>query len=376
MRVALDSTSLIGARTGVGTFTTELLTRLAGRPGLDLTAFAVTRRGAKAMAVDLPNGVRAVHRPMVARPLRWCWMRFDLPPIEWWTGPVDVVHGPNFVVPPARRAAEVVTVHDLTCVRFPEMCTRDVLQIPDLLRRALRRGAWVHTVSEFVAAEVVVAFDVDPSRVVAVPNGAPVVVEPGDRAALAARGRAIALAGDRRYVLALGTLEPRKDIPTLVRAFDELASDDPDLILVLAGPDGWGADAVTAAIASARHGSRVRRLGWVADADRQALLVGAAAVAYPSRYEGFGLPPLEALAAGTPVVATRAGALPEILVDAAEWADVGDAAGVADALRAVLDDPERAAAIVEAGAARLAAYSWDRTADRLVELYERAASAR
>jgi glycosyltransferase involved in cell wall biosynthesis len=161
-----------------------------------------------------------------------------------------------------------------------------------------------------------------------------------------------------------------------VRAFDELAADDPDLALVLAGPDGWGAEAVTAAIAAARHGARVTRLGWVADHDRQALLVGAAVVAYPSRYEGFGLPPLEALASGTPVVATRAGALPEVLVDAAEWADVGDAPALAAGLRRVLDDPVRAAAIVEAGEARLAAYSWDRTADRLVELYERAASAR
>jgi len=374
LRVALDSTSLIGTRTGVGAFTAELSARLATRPGLDLTAFAVTRRGAGALAAALPTGVRTVHRPMVARPLRWCWMRADVPAIEWWTGPVDVVHGPNFVVPPARRAAEVVTVHDLTCTRFPEMCTRDVLQVPTLLRRALRRGAWVHTVSEFVAAEVVATFDVDPTRVVAVPNGAPDVVPPADRPALATRGRAVA--GTERYVLALGTLEPRKDIPTLVRAFDQLAADDPDLVLVLAGPDGWGADAVTAAIATARHGARVRRLGWVADDDRRALLAGAAVVAYPSRYEGFGLPPLEALAAGTPVVATRAGALPEVLRDAAEWAEVGDAAGVAAALHRVLTEPDRADAIVAAGSGRLAAFSWDRTADDLVALYERAASER
>jgi glycosyltransferase involved in cell wall biosynthesis len=374
LRVALDSTSLIGARTGVGTFTAELLARLAVRADLDVTAFAVTRRGAKAMAADLPATVDAVRRPMVARPLRWCWMHSDRPPIEWWTGTVDVVHGPNFVVPPARGAAEVVTVHDLTCVRYPEMCTRDVLQVPTLLRRALRRGAWVHTVSEFVAAEVIEEFGADPSRVVAVPNGAPPSVDPDRRPAAAVRGRALARA--ERYVLALGTLEPRKDLPTLVRAFDELADDDPDLALVLAGPDGWGADAVTAAIAAARHGARVRRLGWVADADREALLVGAAAVAYPSRYEGFGLPPLEALAAGTPVGATRAGALPEVLADAAEWAEVGDATGVAAALHTVLTDEERATAIVEAGSRRLSAYSWDRTADDIVELYRRAAAAR
>ncbi len=371
MRIALDTTSLIGARTGVGTFTAELVARLAVDPSVEVSAFAVTRRGAGAMAAALPTGVRAVRRPMVARPLRWCWTRADRPPIEWWTGAVDVVHGPNFVVPPARRAAEVVTVHDLTCVRFPEMCTADVLQVPGLLRRALARGAWVHTVSESVAAEVVEAFSADPERVVTVPNGAPEPLAPGERERLAPEGRRVA--GAERYVLALGTLEPRKDLPTLVRAFDLLADDDPDLRLVLAGPDGWGADQVSAAILAARHGDRVRRLGWVADGARRALLAGAAVVAYPSRYEGFGLPPLEALAAGTPVVATRAGALPEVLDDAAEWAEVGDPGSVAAALHTVLDDPERAAAIVTAGRRRLDTYSWDRTAAGLTDLYRRAA---
>jgi glycosyltransferase involved in cell wall biosynthesis len=106
------------------------------------------------------------------------------------------------------------------------------------------------------------------------------------------------------------------------------------------------------------------------------LLAGAEVVAYPSRYEGFGLPPLEALSVGTPVVATRAGALPEVLDDAAEWAEVGDAGSVASAIRRVLDDPRRAADIVEAGHRRLDAYSWDRTAVGITELYRRAADGR
>jgi glycosyltransferase involved in cell wall biosynthesis len=375
VRVALDATSLIGVRTGVGTFTRELLARLPGRPDLDVAAFAVTHRGSRALASDLPDGVAVARRwPMAARPLRWCWRRADSPPIEWWTGRIDVVHGPNFVVPPSRHGAEVVTVHDLTCVRFPEMCTADTLQVPDLLRRALARGAWVHTVSAFVAAEVVDAFGADPERVVAVPNGSPAVVAPDRRPALAARGRR--RAGAERYVLSLGTLEPRKDLPSLVRAFDQLAASDPDLHLVLAGPDGWGAEAVAAAVAGAGAKARIRRLGWVADTDREALLTGAAVVAYPSRYEGFGLPPLEALAAGTPVVATEVGALPEVLVDGAEWAAPGDVDALAAALHTVLTDQARAERLVAAGARRVEAYSWDRTADALVELYRRAASAR
>lgn len=372
--MAVDATSLIGARTGVGTFTGELLRRLPARHDVEVSAFAVTHRGARAMAAALDPSIHVSRRPMAARPLRWCWRRADLPPVEWWTGPIDVVHGPNFVVPPSRKGAEVVTVHDLTCVRFPEMCTADTLQVPDLLRRALARGAWVHTVSAHVAGEVVEAFGADPERVVAIPNGAPALVAPDQRPQLAARGRR--RAGAERYVLALGTLEPRKDIPALVRAFDALASHDPDLHLVLAGPDGWGAEAVTAAIAAAAAHRRVRRLGWVHDTDREALLAGAAVVAYPSRYEGFGLPPLEALAAGTPVVATTVGALPEVLVDAAQWAPPSDDDALADALHTVLTDPIRAEQIVSAGARRLAVFSWDRTADGLVDVYRRSAAAR
>ena len=374
MRVALDATSLAGARTGVGTFTAEVLARLASRPGLEVSAFAVSARGARSVATALPPGVRAVRRPMAARPLRWCWSRSDHPDVGWWTGRTDVVHGPNFVVPPARRAAEVVTVHDLTCVRFPEMCTADVLQVPGLLRRALARGAWVHTVSRAVADEVVEHFGADPDRVVAVPNGSPAPLPPSSIPALAERGRR--LAGGARYVLAVGTLEPRKDVPTLVRAFDELAGQDRDLHLVLAGPDGWGADDVGHAVETCAHRARVRRLGWVADADKRALLAGAAVLAYPSRYEGFGLPPLEALAAGTPVVATRTGALPEVLGTAAEWAEVGDPASVAAALRRVLEDPDRAAAVVDAGRDRLSRLDWDRTVDGLVEIYRTAVAAR
>jgi glycosyltransferase involved in cell wall biosynthesis len=252
------------------------------------------------------------------------------------------------------------------------MCTRDTLEIPELLRRAVRRGAWVHAVSEHVAAEVRETFAADPDRVVAIPNGAPLPIDPTSRPALAARGRQVAAA--ERYVLALGTLEPRKDIPSLVRAFDLLAADNPELHLVLAGPDGWGAEEVTTAIGIAAHASRIRRLGWVDASDRTALLAGAAVVAYPSRYEGFGLPPLEALAAGTPVVASPVGALPEVLVDAAEWAPVADPAGLASAIHTVLDNPARGDAIVAAGARRLAVYSWDRTATALVELYRSAAA--
>src|SRR5699024_10433228 len=111
---------------------------------LEVIAFGVTWRGRDELGPSMPAGIDVVGRPMAARPLRQAWRRADVPPIELWTGPVDVVHGPNFVVPPTRKAAELVTVHDLTCVRFPQLCTADTLEYPDLIRRAVRRGATIH----------------------------------------------------------------------------------------------------------------------------------------------------------------------------------------------------------------------------------------
>lgn len=369
MRVAVDVTSLLGPRTGVGTFTGEVLRRLP-RPGVDVSAFAVTRRGAGALAGLLPPRVRLHRRPMVARPLRALWARSDHPVIERWTGPIDVVWGPNFVVPPARRAARVVTVHDLTCVHLPHMCTDDTLRVPRLLRRAIDDGAWVHAVSKAVADDVIDVFGADPTRVVAIPNGAPVRRDPATIDALAAQGRR--LAGSDEYLAFVGTLEPRKDIPSLVRAFDELADDRPGLRLVLAGPDGWGADAVTASIAASGHRSRIVRTGWLGDEERDAVLAGARAFVYPSRLEGFGLPPLEAAALDTPVVATRVGALPEVLDDAAAWCAPDDSVSLAAAITSVLDDDAFALRLVEAGHRRLEGFSWDDTTDRLADVFERA----
>jgi glycosyltransferase involved in cell wall biosynthesis len=257
-----------------------------------------------------------------------------------------------------------MTVHDLTFIRYPELCTRDVLQYADLIPRALRRGAHVHAVSEFVAAEVVDVFDVDADRVHVVANGLDPITR-GDAAA----GRKFA--GGDRYVLALGTIEPRKDYPLLVEAFDALAGDDPDVRLVIAGQDGWGTEKFEAALARARHSDRVVRPGFVDDRTRADLLAGASVFAYPSRYEGFGLAPLEAMAAGTPVVTTRTGALPQVLGDAAVFVAPGDSGALTAALHAVLADTAGREQLVAKGRDRAALYSWDACADGVVRLYGR-----
>ena len=388
LRVAIDATPLLGVRTGIGVFTRGALSVLATRPDLDLVGYGLTWTGYRKLAGVLPPGVRACRLPMAAGPLLRIWRRLDAPVIEWWTGPVDVVHGTNYVVPPARRAARVVSVHDLTAVRFPELCTPTARMYPDLVRRALAGGAMVHTLTSVVAAEVMDTFGVGPERVRAV---APAFDRPvrstGDRTGAGSDGVGLepGLTGagptlvppvaSHPYVLALGMVEPRKDLPVLVRAFDAVASGHRDLRLVIAGPAGWGEDALTAAIASARHRAAIDRLGWVTDEHRAALLEGASVLAFPSRDEGFGLPPLEAMAAGVPVVATAAGAIPEVVGDAALLVPVGDTDALAAALVRVLDDSEERARLIEAGTRRAAWYTWERCADGLATLYHDASQA-
>lgn len=355
MRVAIDITALHDARTGVGVVTSELLARL---PALDVevVGFSVSWSGRRAVAGLVPPGVRVATRPMAARPLRAAWRRVDLPPIEWFTGPVDAVLGTNFVVPPARRAARIALVHDLTAWLFPELCTADTLQYPALVAQAVAGGAHVLTPTQAVADEVVATVGARPERVHAVHWG-PAGATDGDGAA----GRRVA--GGDRYLLALGTIEPRKDHPGLVAAFDRAADVDDQLRLVVAGPDGWGVERYEAAVAAARHADRIVRLGWVDDRTRADLMAGALAFAYPSRYEGFGLPPLEAMAAGTPVVATTTPALEEVLGDAALLVAPDDPVALAEALVRVGADGALRAELIARGRARAAGFSWGAAAE-------------
>jgi glycosyltransferase involved in cell wall biosynthesis len=366
MRLAFESTCLLGNPTGVGVFARSLLDELLVRPDTEVVAFAVTWRGRGALRARVPRGATVVTRPLPARPAHALWKRMNVPRIETWTGAVDVVHGPNYVVPPA-RAGQVVTVHDLTSIRYPELCTRDTLAFPTLVQRAIDRGAYVHAVSEFVAGEVRDHFDVAADRVVAIPHGVPHLPKVDG-------GRGRLMAGSDRYVLAVGTVEPRKDYPRLVDAFDTIAAERPDLRLVIVGPDGWGVDEYEAAVARATNADRIVRTGWISDRDRAALLRGAAALVHPARYEGFGLPPLEALHAGIPVLATAAGAIPEVVGDSALLVAPADTEALADGLVRVLDDATLRSDLIERGRARAERFTWKRCADGLHALYQRSTS--
>ncbi len=365
LTIAIDATPLLGARTGIGVAVSGMVRELARRDDLDVIGYGLTGTGWAGLRSKLPARVRPSRAPMPASLLLRTWARLDAPPGDWWMGAVDVIHGSNFVVPPSRRAARLVSVWDLTPVRYPELCTPTSRRYPALVQRAVDRGAWVHTGAASVAAEIADHFGVDPSRIRVIPPG----IEPP-----AAAGRPPATAPSPPYLLGLGTSEPRKDFPGLVAAFDELAGIHSDLQLRIAGPPGWGDGQLERAIAGAAHRDRVRRLGWVPDVG--SLLAGAAVFVYPSRYEGFGFPPLEAMAVGVPVVATAAGSLPEVIGDAALLVPPEDPAALAAAIERVLTDETLRSGLIEAGRRRAESFSWRSAGDALLGTYRDMVAAR
>jgi glycosyltransferase involved in cell wall biosynthesis len=384
LRVAVDVTPLVGVRTGIGQAVGAILDALRAQPaslgdpgvtglapgagsGLDVIPYALSRR-ARGHAGTLPAGTRFPAWP--ARMLLRAWERSDGPTVDRWLDGADVVHATNYLAPPSKHPV-VVSVWDCTFVRSPELVSPAVRKVEPMLRRALRRGAWVHTGSHFVASEILDHFGADlagPDRIAVVAPGIPELHRGGEI------GPEIEALLDLPFILALGTIEPRKNIDGLVRAFGLLAPQHPDLRLVLAGPDGPGRRAVDLARAALppRIAQRIVFTGAVTDSVRTALLESAAVLAYPSVYEGFGFPILEAMRSGVPVVASLAGSIPEVAGDAAALVEPLDPDALAAALARVLTDDDHRAELVARGLARAAEFSWGETARGLTELYAKA----
>ncbi len=374
MRVAVDVTPLLGAPTGVSQSLRGLLGGLAEtEPDVEVVPYVVSGRAVLARGSRSVGGLRARPLPLPAGLAIRTWGRLDHPTADRWLGSADVVHGSNFVAPPMRRRPTTATIHDCWCARHPQRCAPDVAAVPASVRRSVARGTWLHVTTEHGAGEVAEVYGAR-ERVVVVPFGvptAPPTAEFGSRPVAPP-----APVAGRRYVLALGALDPRKGLAGLVRAFASVAGADATVLLVLAGPDGPARAEVDAAISDlGPSAQRVHVVGEVDDGTRRALLAGATVLAYPSLDEGFGFPVLEAMAAGIPVVATSAGALPEVAGEAAALVPVGDDAALAAALTSVLTDEGRRAHLVAAGRVRAARYTWARTAAGMADLWRRAVDA-
>ena len=368
--VAIDVTPLVGVRTGIGNAVAELIASFAALEAAPtLVPYALSIR-ARDHRDELPPDTR--FPPIPARALLATWARSDAPKLDHWIKPARVLHATNYLAPPSRLPV-IITINDCSMVRYPELCSAEVRALVPVVRRSIRRGAVVHVPSAFVAGEVDDLFGpglAGTGRLVVVPWGVPAINTVKETPPELAP-----IVDGPPYVLAMGALEPRKNLPYLVAAFGLVAGTHPDLRLVLAGPDGPARPAVDTAVADLDESARSRVIitGGVSDAGRVALLAHAHVLAYPSLYEGFGFPVLEAMSIGVPVVAARAGSIPEVAGDAATLVGPTDVRALADALSALVDDDARRAEQIALGHDQARRYSWLETAHKLAALYRRLA---
>ncbi|RKT85426.1 Glycosyltransferase involved in cell wall bisynthesis [Saccharopolyspora antimicrobica] len=343
LRVLLDGTPLLGNRTGIGRYTASLVTALASLADVRLIGF--TTRGWRQLREVAPPGTRAVGPPIPARALRKLWQRGAFPPVELLAGRADVVHGTNFVLPPPARAAGVVTVHDLAFLDDPSLAEPD---LPALVRSSVQRAQVVCTPTAAVADAVSTRLDVPREKIVVTPLGVDpewFSATPMDSALRARYGL------PAEYLLFVGAEGPRKGLPGLLEAHG------PDLPpLVIAGP---GTPQVDGAVI---------RTGYLPEDDLRRLVAGASALVLPSRDEGFGLPALEALACGTPVVCSDIPALREVTAGSAAYFPFGDASALHEALHQALTNPPNP----KTGTAQAKSFTWQTCAETTLAAYRRA----
>lgn len=356
LTVGFDTAPLVLNRAGEFRYASRLLAALRARPGVDVRVLGPTSRVPRgpAQRVALQAAVQGGWYPGV---LPWRARR----------AAVDVMHHPRHLVPPTpgQRAPAVVTVHDVLVLRAPELFSPVIRANFRLLTpRLLRRAAKIATGSEFSRREIAELLGVDRERIAVTPYGVDERFRPAPMEAAALRDR---FGIDRPYVLCVGTLEPRKNLLGALRAFGRLARDTDEFALVVAGGRGWGNEAFEAARRAA--GDRLVLTGYVSDADLVGLLSAARCFLYPSLFEGFGFPPLEAMACGTPVVTADRASLPEVVGDAAALVDPEDEEAIAAALRAVLEDPGEADRMRRAGLDRASLYTWEACAAATIDVY-------
>jgi len=363
VRVLIDYRPALRERSGAGEYTHQLVRALVGlsAPDLDLSIFSSSWKDRLTNVSGL-DGVTPIDRRVPVTLLNWMWHRLGWPPAEVLTGQTyDVTQSSHPLLMPSRAAAQIVTIHDLNFLRHPERTRAEIRRdYPALARSHAQRADRILVPSLFTAGEVEREFGVARDRLAVCPPGAP---------PWPAR-QSPPLDG---YVLFVGTLEPRKNIPGLLDAYQEIVERRiaaPELRL--AGNATPEAAPWLARLERAPLKGVVRHVGYVDPRNTRQLYEGAQLLVLPSFEEGFGIPVLEAMTLGVPVVAARRGSLPEVLGDAGLLVDPEKPAEIADAIVRLLTDPGFGAACAERGVARSRQFRWDMTAQRVFETYRQA----
>lgn len=370
MRIGIDYTAAVRQGAGIGRYTRGLIGALPALDRENSYRLFVAGRGVQG-PVPMGANFRTRWLPVTDRETALVWQRLRLPiPIELCLGRVDLFHSPDFVLPPLLSGRRVLTVHDLTFMRVPEFAhpvLREYLQ--RVVPRSVQRADLVLADSECTRRDVVELLHVPEERVQVVYCGVEDRFRPvEDEATLGEVRRRYGL--ERPFILGLGTLEPRKNFSGLITAFGRLLERRRlPHELVIVGGKGWLYEPILERVRDLGLEERVRFAGYVADPDLPAVYTLASCLAYPSFYEGFGIPVLEAMACATPVVAARASSIPEVGGSAVVYVDPYDVESLVEGLDTVLHDGPLRAQLRAEGLARAREFTWERAARTLLAAY-------
>jgi glycosyltransferase involved in cell wall biosynthesis len=373
MRVLLDFTQIPTNRTGVGVYAENLVRELRYRfLGEDLLLVLIQKDEQKIRELvrEYPNVIVA-SLPFGLLRNRLTLLLFEqfVMPIFLIWKKIDLVHSLHYTHPLFSFCPRVVTIHDLTFLLSPELHTRSrTLVMPFFIKHAVRYAEALIFVSN--------ATSLDSDRLIpskrgnlrtVIPLGVDLAGFDMDEQSQEKALEKFSIA--RPFILFLGTIEPRKNILRLIQAFEQIAGQYPNLLLVLAGKPGWDFDGVFDAIKASEYRKRIRHLGFVTESEKRALLVNCEVLVYPSLYEGFGLPVLEAMAAGAPVITSNVSSLPEVAGNAALLINPLSVEEIADAIRAVVNNNDKKDVLRTLGKRRAADFSWANMAKRTYDLY-------
>jgi glycosyltransferase involved in cell wall biosynthesis len=369
MKVGFDATTLTGQISGVGGYTAQLLEALAGGAGLGPADRLIVFSNRPLELAERP-GVEVYDRRRF--PIRSIWMQLVLPSILRDVAP-DVAHFTNYLAPVVTRVPFVVSFHDMSLHLLPEAHTlKKRVLTASLIPTVARKAARILVPSESTRRDVIRLLGVDPGRLRLVPYAA----SPSYRA-LAEGPEALAVRGVRPpYFLYVGTLEPRKNLARALRAFVRVAAEFPEHQFVIVGQAGWKYAEILREAGRPELADRVVRTGYLPEAELPLFYNHAVALVYPSLYEGFGLPVIEAMACGAPVLTSRTSSLGEIAHDAALLVDPENETELAEGLRSLARDPALRDSLRAKGASRAALFSWERTARETADVYREVAEER
>ena len=377
MRIGIDYTAAINQSAGIGRFVRNLFCEVIRLDPENqyVMVHAVPNPGRVAKVPDAPNVVgkelRFRERTMTA-----LWHRLQLPvPIDLLTGSLDLFHAPDFILPPLHRGVSILTVHDLAFLIHPECADERLLMFLErAVPRSCERADYIVTDSENTKNDVICLLDADPHRVFVVPGGVDQVFQPANPGTIAEVRRTYNVWNP--YVLAVGVIEPRKNLPRLIDAYSRFRlRTGAEHQLVIAGGKGWKWEETFRTAEQCGFADDIVFTGYVPDEHLTALYSGADVFALPSLYEGFGLPVLEAMACGTPVVCSDTSSLPEFATGAAILVSPDDTNAIADALEQVCLDELVRSDLRTRGSKRAAEYTWERAATTLLEVYRKVGRA-